>query len=187
MELEEVLKSFRDMNQSEEKVVWHDRYEKISKNFQSIERLDWQKVFMHDPEVLGSIINDILKLNVPSKGRPGKRPSLGEDQARELFSTLIGENFTIEPFHIAFKKLSSGTSIRKLSAALGYDKMLIHRLLSNKQTPSLEQMETIAAHYNKDASFFREWRVSYIVTCIDHLLIENPDASVTVFNKMKRK
>lgn len=181
------LEVFRRMNQSGEKVVWHDRYEQISKSFKSIERLDWQKVFMEDPEILGSIINDILKLNVPSKGRPGKRPSLGEDQARELFSTLIGENFTIEPFHVAFKKLTEGTSIRKLSAALGYDKMLIHRLLTDKQAPSLEQMETIAAHYHKDPSFFREWRVSYILTCIDHLLIENAEASVVVFNKMKRK
>lgn len=181
------LQAFRDMNSGPKKASWHQRYAEISKNFKSVERLNWEKVFNDDPEILGSIINDILKLNVPSKGRPGKRPSLQEDQAREMFSTLMGENFTEEPFHVAFRKLSAPASIRELATTFGLDKMLIHRLLNNRQAPTLEQMEQIAVHYHKEPSFFVEWRVAYVVSYLDTLIRQNPDLSVALFKRLKKR
>lgn len=178
---------FKSLNSSGRKVSWHKRFAYISKNYTSIDRLNWKKVFVEDPEILGSIVNDILKLNVPSRGRPGKRPSLQEDQAREMFSTLMGENFTLEPFDIAFRRLVGDTSIRKVAASLGLDKMLIHRLLHGKQKPSLDHIEKVAAHYHKDPSYFVEWRSACILTYMHDLLEANPESTVKMFDRLRKK
>ena len=182
------LDIFDDMNGRPKKTPWHERFEVIQKNFLSVEQLDWHKVFMDDPEILGNMINDMLKMSVPGKGRPGKRPALQREEAEQLFSKLTGENYSQESFATTFSALKelSGKSIRVLGEELGLDKMLVHRLLNGKQDPSLEQMEMIANHFNKPPAYFLEWRISYILTFIHELLTEYTESSIVLYKKVKK-
>lgn len=181
------LDIFNTLNQSPKKISWHDRSEEIKSNFFSIENLDWKKVFTEDPEILGSIINDMLKMRVPGKGRPGKRPALDNKDSKDLFSNLIGTDYSEQIFSLTFNKLKSKSrlSIRSLGDELGMDKMLVHRLLSGKQNPSLNQMERVASYFNKDPSYFLEWRIAYIITFIHAALHDYTESSIVVFKKLK--
>ena len=176
------------MNDRPKKTPWHERYGQIQKSFSSVEQLDWRKIFMDDPEILGNIINDMLKMSVPGRGRPGKRPALQRDQAENLFSKLTGENYSEEGFPRTFTALkeSSGKSIRALGEDLGLDKMLVHRLLNGKQEPTLEQMEIIAEHFSKQPAYFLEWRIAYILTFMHELLTEYTESSVVLYKRVKK-
>ncbi len=182
------LNDFISLNEEPKKVSWHIRSEQIKKNFFSVENLNWKKVFSEDPEILGSIINDMLKLSVPGNGRPGKRPSLQRLDAKDLFLKLIGEDFSEYPFNISFRSLkdSRNISIRDLANGVKLDKMLVHRLLNNKQQPSLEHIELIAKFFNKDPSYFLEWRIAYIVTFLNELLLEYTESSILLFKKLRK-
>jgi transcriptional regulator with XRE-family HTH domain len=104
-----------------------------------------------------------------------------------LFSNLLGDNYSEQNFAITLTKLKKDTnlSIRALGEELGMDKMLIHRLLTDKQKPSLAQIELVAEYFNKQPSYFLEWRIAYVITFIYEALNKYTESSVIIFKKLK--
>ena len=166
------------------KLPWDERAELIRKNFPSVDRVHWGKVFKQDPTIAGRIINDIIKIGGGDRGKPGKRPSLGQAETAQKFRQILDEDYTMLPFTEAFKLMCKGLSIRGVAAKTGLNRNTVDRLL-NGVTPSMENIEAIAVAFKKDPGFFLEYRLYYISASIFAKLAEAPESSIVFYKKLK--
>lgn len=180
---EDRLEPFQEANQR--KMPWDQRAELIHKQFPSVAKLDWYKVFREDPSLLGRLINDILKIDAAQPGKPGKRPAVVSGDGHNRLRQIMGEDFTSMPFTDAFKMLVGDRSIRAVAAKTGLDRNVIHRLL-NGGSPTAYQMEHIARGFKKEPGFFAEYRLSYIFAILSHKLESVPDSTVGFYQRMKQ-
>lgn len=170
-------------------MAWDERHELIKKTFPSVVALDWNKVFLQDPGLLGRILNDILKADQAVPGRPGKRPALDRDEARKRWREIIGDDsvdFTMLPFHKAFQNLAGDKySIRHLANKCKLDKSMIHNLLRGEKAPTPEIMEKVAWGFKLSPSYFLEYRVAYVLGVLFYKLTSQPESTVVFYNKVK--
>lgn len=163
---------------------WEQRVALIREQFPSIDRLDWYRAFREDPELHGRIIADILKTEAAKAGKPGKRPALDPKEAAERYRQLFGEDFTVAPFTEAFLALVGDRSIRAIAHKTGLDRNYVHKLMKGAD-PTVEAMEKIAVAFKKDPGYFAEYRTLYITGVIARRLEEVPEASVSIYRKVK--
>jgi len=175
---------FKELNAREGKIPWADRLEVITKEFPATTNLDWFEVFSQDSAVLGKLLNDIMKLEQPRDGKPGKRPALGERDAVIKLNQLMNDDFSNEDFITTFKKLTKGNSLRKISQRTGINYNYVNRLIHGKVQPSIDQIEAIAQGYNKHPSYFMEYRIYYIMGMVYNKLLYVPEASVGFYQKI---
>lgn len=179
---EEKLEKFREVNGR--KIRWDSRVELIKKEFPSVVKLDWQKVFREDVGILGHILNDIMKVDLAEPGKPGKRPSVDPKQASDRLRQIQGEDFTMMPFTEAFKMLVGDLSIRGLAAKTKLDRNVIYRLLHGAP-PTASEMECVARAFKKEPGFFVEYRLSYLFGVLYRKMEVNPEATVGFYRKVK--
>lgn len=157
----------------------------ILSQFGSVERLSWRKAFSSDIDLFGRLVKDILKLDQAQPGRPGPRPALDYDQGVARLRQYMGQDYAIEPFRPAFKHLANGRSIRALARKTGLSKNHIHRLTTGEMEPDVFSMGEIAKAFSKNPSYFMEWRAMWLANAIVNRVMENPEASITLYRKMK--
>lgn len=179
---EDRLEPFREANQT--KTPWHERVEMVHKQFPSVARLDWYKVFREDPSVLGRLINDILKVDAAQPGKPGKRPAVVSGEGHNRLRQLAGEDFSSYAFTDAFKILCGERSIRSIAAKTGLDRNHVHRLL-NGAIPTAPVMEQIARAFKKEPGFFAEYRLAYLFAVMHHKLDSFPESTIGFYRKVK--
>lgn len=168
----------------QKRIPWTERAVAIRQEFPLSTELNWHKIFTEDPAILGIIINDILKLDQSRSGKPGKRPSLEEDSTSDRLKKIQNIDHTEKSFPEALKDLCDGRSIRAISAKTGLDKSYVHRLLSGNAVPSAETMISIAESFDKDPSYFLEYRINCILSILENRLIAAPESSVVFYNKV---
>lgn len=171
---------------SKRKAQWLERSQAIHAHFPSVSRLDWYKAFKSDPTFIGQIINDVIKTDSATPGKPGKRPGVEAGEVHSLYRDLNNESYTIEPFPEAFKFLAGTRSVRHLAATLGIDRNMIHKMLGG-YTPSMAVMEQVARGFKKQPEFFAEYRSLYVLGFIHHHFENNPEASMVFFRKVKTR
>lgn len=179
----EPLDSFREMN-VRPKVKWDERVDLIKKEFPSVVNLDWAKLFDADPMIMGRLVNDILKVDLADRGRPGKRPAIEQEAASDRLRQLSGEDYTMLPFHEAFRILANGRSSRGLAARLAVSHTAVNRLMRGMDSPSAAVMEKTAKVFKKDPGYFVEYRLIYIFGMLYRKLEVNPEATVGFYMKM---
>lgn len=179
---DERLEPFHEANK--QKVPWDKRVEMIHKQFPSVARLDWMKVFREDPTVLGRLINDILKVDAAQPGKPGKRPAVVSGEGHNRLRQLAGDDFSSYPFTEAFKILCGERSIRAVAAKTGLDRNLVHRLM-NGADPSVQTMEQIAKAFKKEPGYFAEYRLAYLFAVMFYKLEHIPETTVGFYRKVK--
>ena len=166
-------------------VRWDERIAMIEKQFPSVAKLDWYKLFDQDPEVLGHIINDILKVDQAQPGRPGKRPAIDVGMAEIRLRQMNNEDYSTLPFNEAFRILAGKRSVRSLVAKTGLGRNHVHGLLTGKFGPTAEVMEAIAGAFKKDPSYFYEYRLAYILAVLSYKLENARESTVPMFLKMR--
>lgn len=176
------MDAFDEMNAV--KTAWGDRSKVIKDLYPSTALLDWYEVFYQDPVILGRIVNDIIKLDQSRSGKPGKRPSLDEEGASDRLRKLRDDDHTTLPFVDAFRLLMADRSVRAMAAKVDIDKSFVHRLMKGDADPTLEIMEKISKAFNKHPSYFVEYRIGYVLAMIDHKLMQSPETSVVLYNKL---
>lgn len=175
----------KDFSVFEGKMPWSERVKKIHKMFPSINSIDLAEVFRTDPVVLGNIIYSINKLEVPSTGKPGKRPTVDPKDAEQYLKKYQKDDFTILPFSEAFKHLKKDRSLRHTSRKCGLSYAMTQRLLDGTSEPSMEAIEKVAKAFKKDPSYFVEYRVGFILAALHERLCLYPEASVVPYLKLK--
>lgn len=173
-------------DKDKKRVPWTERAQSIRDQFPKSDLLDWSKVFREDPAVLGSVINDILKLDQSRVGKPGKRPSLDPTDAIDKIRRIQNIDYTELFFMDAFKLLCGDKSVRSIAMKVSLDKSHVHRLLSGAAVPTNEVLEKIAKGFGKNPSFFVEYRVRNIISALEEKLHKNPESSIVFYGKIFR-
>lgn len=173
-----------DLSMFEGKMPWKERAEIIHKQFPSVNKLDWNKVFKTDPSILGRIVNDIIKQEQARPGTPGKRPSLDPAVASQRIQELSGEDYSLLAFSDAFTNLKGDRSIRHVADKVKLDKSLVHKLLHGRIEPTMDQMETIARGFKKQPGYFHEYRVAYVLSMMSVLMNDGPESAIVQYRKI---
>lgn len=153
-------------------VATADRADLMHERFPSTATLRWDKAFTNDPDLLGRVLRDILKLgSTPVGPRHGPRPDLdpvtdgpaldrlrGMDPARHPYSLL--------PFTEAFAILTGTRSVRHVARLVSLEVTRVHRLRRGVVAPSMDDMERIALAFDHQPSYFVEYRVRSIQTAL---------------------
>lgn len=182
---EQPIDKFRELNGR--KVKWDERVDLIRKEFPSVVNLDWERLFAADPMIMGRLVNDILKVDLADRGRPGKRPSIGQEVASDRFRQIQGEDYTSSPFPEAFRVLkeSRGFSSRGLASRLEISHTAVNRLLHGTDQPTAVIMEKSAKIFKKEPAYFAEYRLLYVIGVLARKLEANPEATVGFYKKLR--
>lgn len=183
-DLEERLAPLQGLNADERKIPWRDRYEVIKRQFPSVVSLDWEKVFRADPTIMGNILNDIIKVEVAPRGRPGKRPALDKEQAREVLSRYRSEDYTLLPFAKAVNRLKQTSSVRQFARKVSMSPTYAYNLMTGSRQPTVEDMELVAGAYGKHPSYFYEYRVAFIATLVAERVEYAPESSIIYYERV---
>jgi Helix-turn-helix len=171
------------------KMSWDERLDLIRKTFPSTHGATyggetwWKKAFDADKKFMGGILRDVLKSEQAVPGRPGPRPALDVPRALPSIDRLMGKDptnrpYCLLPFVEAMALLINGRSLRTVARRTDLSTTQLHRLLSGEIAPTGEAMERIARGFNKNPSWFLEYRVGSIAAALVSSLTEAPDKSI---------
>lgn len=165
---------------------WEEKKRRIEERHPDALNMDWTTTVKGDPDLYARIIADVIKSS-SGGSKPGKRPSLANGEAFNVYSKMVGDDFSNEPFHVAFNTLTGNLSLRGVKAKTGLGHTYISRLLAGEANPSMETIEKIAAGFKKDPSFFLEYRINVIQQSMETFLTSSPDTSISWFLKLRGK
>lgn len=177
------LVDFIELNESEKargkkpgKIMSQERVALIQKHFPQSTRMNW-RIALQDPDIMGRFLKDLAK------------PVSGEsmDQTLERLRRLTGNDYSYEPFSIAFRSLAGSRSVRHLATKLGLNPQMVWRLKTGKMEPDLALIERIAKGFGKEPSYFAEWRVAYVLCAFGDQLERSPEMSVDLYKKLRRR
>lgn len=168
----------------QKRAPWSERAKGIKEKYPESVSLDWYKVFSEDPAILGSIVNDIMKLDQSRSGKPGKRPSLTEASTAAKLKKIQEGDFSNYVFLQAFRELCGTRSVRAVATKTGLDKSYVHRLLNGVAKPSPGTIKIIATSFGKHPSYFLEHRINYILGILEMKMVSSPESSIIVYNRI---
>lgn len=182
------LSAFEEVNaRPGKKMTWDERVEVIFRQFPAIRDLDWKKAFDRDMDLFAWIMQDVFKSDAAAPGRSGPKPHVeysSESMAR--FRQMMGEDYSMYPFHEAFQILAGTRSLSALAVKTGISRSQVRRLLRGEVEPSSYEMECVARGFRKSPGYFLEYRRGVVLAAIAHRLTEVPEASVKYFQKIKQ-
>lgn len=166
-----------------------ERKDKIHEVFPSTASLNWEKAFDRDPDILGRMLRDILKLDQLVPGRPGPRKTLDQNKAQPELDRMMGKDpterpYSLLPFSATLRLLLGKRSMRSAQSKLGLSKSKIHRFLTDEAEPTAGEIELIAKAFGKAPSYFLEYRVRSITSSIHQALEAAPESSIPLYEKM---
>lgn len=179
----------RDENRAklaEKKLPWPERMAIIYEEFPVTARLDWDKAFHNDIELFGRVLRDILKVDQTVPGRSGPRPVLNQAEALARLRQFQGVDFSELEFHEAFRSLTREASIRAIAHRTGLDRNMVHKLLTGSRQPDLYTMEAVAKAYKKAPSYFKEYRVAYVLAALRDRMELAPEITVDLYKKLSK-
>lgn len=185
------LQPFIELNAQEKaegiKIPWKERYGLICAHFPSAERLDWRLAFK-DIDVWGRVIYDMLWQDQKEEwDGKGPRPSFDLQRGREKLRQWMGNDYAYGPFIEAFGTLAADRSYRHLASKLGMSAHYVWKLKNGTSTPDLYTLEKIARAFRKDPSYFREYRIAYVLGAIGDQMDMAPEISVDLYRKINRR
>ena len=170
------------------KLDWEQTVARIYQNVPEAEEVDWEALFRDDPKILGNLVNDIIKVSVSQKGRPGKRSASSASEVQGDLMKLMDADYSDEPFPTALRAAMGDKSLRQTAVLSGVDKMTLHRLLNGEGTPPTPaQMVKLAEALKKDPSYFIEYRAAYVCHAIFRMLCDNSESAVVFYKKIKNR
>lgn len=163
------------------------------RRFPSTATLNWQRAFANDPDLLGRLLRDILKLDRVVPGRHGPRP--GPDPLRDgpTLDRIRGLDpgrhpYSLHPFPVAFAHLVAGRSVRAVAAKVrDMSPTRVYRLLRGEVNPTAADMEAVAAAFKRHPSYFVEYRVRSIHAALLEQLERDPQGSIRVFEQLYQR
>lgn len=163
------------------KDAWAKKYEQIRKDYPNLQSSITDK--MVDEEMFIKIIGDVLK-SERTISTPGKRPGLSRSNGLERLDKVLERDFSDKEFSIAFRNLAAGKSVRAIHVKTGLSKSHVQRLLTGKDSPSIETMLKVASAFKKHPSYFLEYRIYKVMEQLNLFLFENPETATTWYKKV---
>lgn len=162
----------------------------LRRRFPSVANLRWEVAFANNPDLLGNVLRDILKLGNAEAGRHGPRPGLDRGRDMPALDRLRGLDPTRHPYSLlafpeAFGLLLAGRSLRHAAGMLGLPYSRIYRLKQGLgAAPTMQEMELVAERFGHHPSFFSEYRVGAIHQAVLEQLDRQPETSISVYERL---
>ncbi len=146
----------------------------------------WVEAFDRNPDMLWSIIGDIVKVVKASEGprRTGRRPPVRDMSLEDVWALLYPKRYSLAPFPEALAELMAGKSQRQFARLVPCHQTTLSRLLSGHLQPDLLMLESLAQAGGVPPSYFTEWRARYIAEVVTQVLTERPNMGVTALKRM---
>ncbi len=172
-----------------QKMSAQDRRKLIAEKFPSTQGMEWGAAFDQDPDLLGHLLRDILKLDMAVPGQAGRRPGLDEKQATPALDRMMGRDYCDRPYSMlrfaqTLGLLADNRSLRAMENKVGISKYRLHELLRSATQPTLDEMERVAKVFGKSPSFFFEYRAQTIVAAVAKALEGLPEETVRAYEKL---
>ncbi len=148
----------------------------LKDKFPQLENIDWSDVIRKNPDILENIVSDIVKTE-------GSRRKIDRRDGNRRMNAIYNTDHSERAFKDSFTILSTNESIRKTAAKIEASPAHVYNLKEGKAEPTIEIMERIAFAYNRDPSYFLEYRVHYVLQSISCFLMKNPETASAWFCK----
>lgn len=148
----------------------------LKEKFPQAENIDWSDVIRKNPAVLENLVSGIVKTE-------GTRRKVDRRDANRRMDAIYDIDHSEKPFKESFGILCSKESIRKTAAKIEVSPAHVYNLKEGKAEPTLEVMEKIAFAYNRNPSYFLEYRIHHVLESISCFLMKNPETASVWFNK----
>ena len=168
------------------KVPWGERRRLIERVWPSIHGLDWDLAMRQDPELMGEILRDIIKLDQAEPGRSGPRPPVDPQRAAATLRRMMGEDYSVVPFAETFRILADGKSYRALARKCFISLKKVHLYMTGKEVPPVDEIKLIAEAFGKLPSYFVEYRTAYVAAALEDRMLTNPDASIGFYRRLNQ-
>lgn len=168
------------------RIPWDERVKLIEEHFPGVRDADWN-IILKDPEVLGRLLKDILKLDQVEPGRAGPRPNLDYERGMQTWREITGQDYSELPFVDAVRILTRGQPVRTVARKANVTKTRMDRLLRGIDRPSIDDLRAIAGAYGKKAAYFAEYRAEYILAAITARLELEPEMTTAIYTKLVRR
>lgn len=148
---------------------------------------DWLRFFDSPAGVdaMGRLLYDIYDEVKAQEEREAGQHKMGRRPARravsidELFSVVLPQQYTNDPFAEALRKLMNGRSQRAFAARIPVSQPYLARMLSGEYTPDLQMLERIAEAGKVKPWYFTEWRAMFMGQLITEVLLAKPNLSIS--------
>jgi len=167
------------------RVPWDDRLKLIEQQFPGAVNAEWN-VVLRDPDVLGRLLRDILKVDQIEPGRAGPRPNLNYERGMQTWREITGQDFSELPFAQALRLLARGQSYTAIARKTKISRSRVYRLLQGWEPPTVDDLRTCAAAYNKKAAYFAEYRAEFILAAIAARLSKETEMTIAVYVNLMR-
>lgn len=188
------LEPFADLDKTAvrgKRVPWQRRVDLIFKQFPSTKAIhsgtevpNWRKAFDKDLDLFAWILRDVLKADGATPGRSGPKPTVNRAAAEARLRQLMGNDYTVEPFHVAFSTLAGNRSLSNLAYKTGISRSQVNRLLKGLCEPTGYEMEQVARGFSLPPGYFTEYRLGVVVAAIVDKLKQYPDATVKYWREI---
>lgn len=138
--------------------------------------IDWAKILASDPQTFREIMGGISK-------KAYKNTDL---TSRERYNQLVNDDFSELNFIETFNYLWGDKTIAQMTAKTGITQNVIYLIKRGKRPASMEDMEKIALAFNKDPSYFLEYRIGKVLESINSYLEQSPETATAWFTKVKQ-
>lgn len=167
------------------RVPWEERLRLIEEQFPGVLQLDFN-VVLRDNDVFARILKDILKVDQMEPGRAGPRPNLDYERGMRTWKEMVGQDFSELPFHLAFQRLTSGDSFTVIARKTLISRSRVYKLYRGWIPPSVDDLRSVAAAYDKRPAFFVEYRAEYILATIAARLTRETEMTIPLYLKLVR-
>lgn len=185
-DLSEFVEDNKKWRNQRRRIPWDERIKLIDHQFPGITDVDWN-IVLKDPDILGRLLKDILKVDQIEPGRAGPRPNLDYERGMQTWREITGQDYCELPFTQALRVLSKGQAVRVVARKANVTKTRMDRLMRGVDRPTADDMRSIAAAYGKKAAFFAEYRAEYIMASIATRLAQEPEMTIAIYTKLVRR
>lgn len=169
--------------EQKKRVPWEERLKMIDEEFPAVQTTEWN-VILRDPDVLARVLKDILKVDQIEPGRAGPRPNLDVERGMRTWKEMTVGDYAERPFPEAFRILTRDNSVRTIARKTNISKSRVVRLLQGTDSPTVDDLRSIAAAYQKKAAYFVEYRAEFIIAAIATRLTDEHEMTVALYKKL---
>lgn len=167
------------------RVPWDERLKLIESEFPGALQADFN-IVLRDNDVFARVLKDILKVDQIEPGRAGPRPNLDFDRGMQTWKEMTGQDFSEQPFHLAFQTLTRGESFTVIARKTVISRSRVYKLWQGEIGPTVEDLRSIAKAYGKKPAFFAEYRAEYILAAIAARLTRETEMTIALYLKLVR-
>ena len=150
----------------------------LKEEMPALQEINWSEIINKNPDVLEGIVGGVIKVG-------GKRRKISRQDGARRLNQVYEQDFSEKPFCESFSIICGKDSLRTTAAKTGISYSHVFQLKSGNATPTIRMMEDIAIAYNREPSYFLEYRIHFVLESMSSFLMKNPEVATTWFNKSK--